>query len=695
MIHYACDFEATILPDGFVFNENERTKKIAYQAEPEVYLATAVNVDDPTEPPVVLHSIGEFLEWVFSLPSCNLYFHNLTGYDGWFIQSALLRSGYIHVLKNSFNFDHEYFYMGLDDSFTVFGRGHGVYNFIDSKKILKGSIAQFGEMVNLPKGDETPLVEIGSSLERTLHRDSDGGEIPGHYWTWAEAEEYAVRDVEVLAAAMRAVEVPNKVENGLTSQAGIAMAALKTRSDLMGLPRKDAFRARYKPTYPKPTKAQRDTGLVKYIGWRDGSPVFGRKGDVAAPHVFEVTKQSPFRVPRKETSLKGEALKRQKQLIEIGNKVAKEGYKGGINYANPAFTDDWVGYGTKLDVNSMYPWIYATKHLPKAEPVAIENEVLAQDIHARPFEFAYVQLHDLRATVKDGRMPLAKPRTDSESTRKHMYEDGELFNNVYAKDIDMPMITLTLAEVDYLLENYHVHNVTPGTTVWYERDEELEQAFQEHCDKWMHVKATSPSNSFAKWNAKMMLNCVYGKLGEYTKQYPNTAHSLADDGSINTVMGEPETVGKTTCHISAAGYITAYGRIHLANTINQIGMDRFLYCDTDSVMFLGENDIDLPIDATRLGAWKLEGQFTEARFIKCKTYGTVIDGHWHATAAGFSRQIAKENFEPGVEHMDSRSIKAATGTVICGYKMKVGQAASDAKLVPQNLAVVKRIKRLS
>ena len=49
--------------------------------------------------------------------------------------------------------------------------------------------------------------------------------------------------------------------------------------------------------------------------------------------------------------------------------------------------------------------------------------------------------------------------------------------------------------------------------------------------------------------------------------------------------------------------------------------DRYIYSDTDSLHLMG-TDIpeNIEVNSTKLGAWKLEHEFTRGRYIKAKTY---------------------------------------------------------------------------
>ena len=184
-----------------------------------------------------------------------------------------------------------------------------------------------------------------------------------------------------------------------------------------------------------------------------------------------------------------------------------------------------------------------------------------------------------------------------------------------------------------------------------------------------------------------MLNSPYGKLGQYAREYPSHSFQLVDGKYVEEIEAMT-TGGNAGAELAAASFITAYGRVYLARTINKIGLDNFLYCDTDSVHIKGHwSDQEMlergvEVDDHKLGAWKLESQWDRAKFIKCKTYGERIVGsdcvaQWHSTTAGLSRQIAEEDFAVGHKVQDKRSFAAQGGTVIVDKWLTIGGADVD------------------
>lgn len=80
----------------------------------------------------------------------------------------------------------------------------------------------------------------------------------------------------------------------------------------------------------------------------------------------------------------------------------------------------------------------------------------------------------------------------------------------------------------------------------------------------------------------------------------------------------------------------------------------YIYSDTDSIHTLlpiEELKQFCDIDPVRLGAWKHEGSFTKAKFIRQKCYLEEMEGNIQITCAGLPKQcydyVTWENFKTG------------------------------------------------
>ena len=104
-------------------------------------------------------------------------------------------------------------------------------------------------------------------------------------------------------------------------------------------------------------------------------------------------------------------------------------------------------------------------------------------------------------------------------------------------------------------------------------------------------------------------------------------------------------------YVPMGAFITSYCRERTIRS-GQANYDRFIYSDTDSLKLLGYEEPDnLEVHPTRLGAWKDEGDFSDSKWRRAKTYLLTVDGELKVTCAGMpdnvKEQVTYENFHSG------------------------------------------------
>lgn len=110
-------------------------------------------------------------------------------------------------------------------------------------------------------------------------------------------------------------------------------------------------------------------------------------------------------------------------------------------------------------------------------------------------------------------------------------------------------------------------------------------------------------------------------------------------------------------------FITSYAREKTIRTSQAIkdystkkyGQDMYIYSDTDSIHTLlpiEELKQFCDIDSVKLGAWKHEGTFTKARFVRQKCYVEEMEGKMEITCSGMPKrcynQVNWNNFKTGL-----------------------------------------------
>lgn len=135
---------------------------------------------------------------------------------------------------------------------------------------------------------------------------------------------------------------------------------------------------------------------------------------------------------------------------------------------------------------------------------------------------------------------------------------------------------------------------------------------------------------------------------------------LGTDKIVHYSLGEKEK--KKGIYLPLAVFVTSYGREKTIRTsqaikeysIKKYGKDLYCYSDTDSIHCLlpiEELKQFCDIDAVRLGAWKHEGTFTRAKFVRQKCYLEEIDNKIKITCSGMPESCYKnvtwDNFKEG------------------------------------------------
>lgn len=83
-------------------------------------------------------------------------------------------------------------------------------------------------------------------------------------------------------------------------------------------------------------------------------------------------------------------------------------------------------------------------------------------------------------------------------------------------------------------------------------------------------------------------------------------------------------------NILVGATITSYARVYLLESILKLGVDNFIYCDTDSIYFktnMSEEELGkkLPLDKYELGKWGIDCKFKSGKILGAKRYVFFVD----------------------------------------------------------------------
>lgn len=291
-------------------------------------------------------------------------------------------------------------------------------------------------------------------------------------------------------------------------------------------------------------------------------------------------------------------------------------YRGGIAMPNKKWVRKRVGRGIVIDKNSMYPWVMRTKLLPYGKPWWSEVQDDDADLFILSLTFT--------AKLKPNHIPCIQIKRSIQFNSQEFLEEVNEPTTVSITSVD-----LELWQEQYDLKIWAING--------YWNFKGIEGLFNDYIDKWMAVKANSTGG--ARMIAKLHLNSLYGKFAKNT-DVTGKRPVLDDTGTVQYVMCDHEE--SNPVYTAMGAFITAYARQDLIRSA-QANYERFLYCDTDSLHLLGDEEPDLCLHPTELGAWKVEhdGQpFDEAVFLRAKQYCERFGDHDDVHIAGLPHEIA-------------------------------------------------------
>lgn len=343
----------------------------------------------------------------------------------------------------------------------------------------------------------------------------------------------------------------------------------------------------------------------------------------------------------------------------------KAAYTGGISYVNPNYSELSVdGPITVIDVNSMYPYCLRTFPIPWGR---FTKENGAPDLKNK--DIAWIACARVSFKLKkETNLPCIQIKEKygrkwlRESSDYMKYGEEDMFNE--------DVIFFTNVDYETYTQNY---NFTVHKWIYYYKFPNVSyKDGRKFIDKFYNekqkadnimqaIKAAEPETyldnkqyqqaALDRQEAKIAMNSAYGKHGTKYFLYSKDSVYISPEEPVKYIPEQqlarnPE---KEPSHYYCpyAAFVTAYARQMLVKAWNAFN-GKALYCDTDSIHFIG-TPADIPgsvaVDWDKsgaLGLWKVENEFIKARYIRPKTYIEIDkDEQPHVTCAGATPEIKK------------------------------------------------------
>ena len=546
---YCADFETTSY------------EQYVAEGQTRVYLWKLMGVDNDVD--IMGINMESFISQLSQLGSGIIYFHNLS-FDGEFILWWLL--------ENEYEYDEEErprtFSSIIDETGSIYQikiciDDKQVWEIHCSYKLFPKSIKEIGEMVGIPKLNET-------------HNYNEFKNYNSIDELTEEEKMYITNDVRIMVELIRYLSSKNI--KGLTMSSSA------------------------------------------YKNWLQDK--------------YQLAKNNMKKSPNEE-------------VVEI----VRKSYRGGITKVNPKYAGIEFNDVISFDVNSLYPSVMYDNPMPIGDgKIYASVEEGRKDNRHLFIVVVFVQY----GKVRTGKHAFIGNTSGFSYSRKYSYDDV----------IENKMLYLWLDEFNLFQLVYDAQYTIMKVVGW----KKANYVFKNYIDRWYDVKKNA-KNDTERSLAKLMLNSLYGKFGMNDSRVTKIPVAKGDTIIYKTIENNT-----TYYYKEVASYITSMARCKLASFMNKCG-DNFLYCDTDSVYYIGH---DIPeifkdvVDAKKLGYWKYEGHYTRFKALKAKCYLKQLDdGTIERRIAGCPKECAElitfDNFAPNLKLANAKKCKKKVkGGIVIG-----------------------------
>lgn len=384
------------------------------------------------------------------------------------------------------------------------------------------------------------------------------------------------------------------------------------------------------------------------------------------------------------------------RIVDSNNRISatwfiKHSYHGGrcftgrnfySMYHDGNYNTYYRGNGTVIDANSLYPSQMKLKPMPYGYYDVVDNAEFVNHIDYylnKRISFIKFTVDD-RVTLKQDKFPMQ--RVTNNICEGFNGNEAFISNVKRYNGVDVPVtMKLTLNSIDYknFIDSYNVPRVNLCKVLSFKKTKGI---FDSFIDYFYDIKRNSKGSDRA--NAKLILNSSYGKMGLKPTSRDYDIY-LGDDGVMHydKKYVVPDSEGNTSIlskrflpdniseleelvlteepnYMPVASVICAEGRAELKRVSEVLGIENFLYGDTDSahVMLTKEQitgKLGELIHDKDIGCWAVEGQFTEGIYLGSKRYAEFIKftksekkldnfvlGYWDVKCCGIPSKVQKK-----------------------------------------------------
>lgn len=345
-------------------------------------------------------------------------------------------------------------------------------------------------------------------------------------------------------------------------------------------------------------------------------------------------------------------------------------FVGGFTYGNPEYFGRVVNNVKSFDRKSAYPATMLKERFPQKFSPIYEGEKAIKMYSQMRVQHYVAEFHIERMIAFDARLCVISAYKVRGSGNRVLY-NGKIYSAVDVT-ITCDSVSWELYQKIYNFEGVVCKRIAVATSVRRLPTPLLrvvsELAFEK--ERLGKLKKTTDESS-PEYNeiteeyqrTKEMLNSLYGANVQRLRNFDYTVDESGDWYCTVQEYAKPRGIMRA---FAWGVWITAYSRKALIEEILNVGLDNFVYCDTDSIKCFGDvkimpyydnDDVEYLSDllGEHFNAVKDFGKFeyedTSSEFLHygAKKYFTVKDGKFKYTVAGLPKGDKVKNRPKGFE----------------------------------------------
>lgn len=300
---------------------------------------------------------------------------------------------------------------------------------------------------------------------------------------------------------------------------------------------------------------------------------------------------------------------------ENAGRYIRAAYRGGWCYVKKSIARKNMPGGFVADVNSLYPSMMSSESgnlFPVGKPVFWRGPGIPEEATA-PGKYFFIRFK-CNFDIKPGHLPFVQLK------RIKLFRPTEMQENNINLAVERYPVEITMTCTDWVLFNefYNISDleILDGCTF-----DTASGIFDHYINFYraQKIQATKDGNKAKRQISKLFLNNLYGQMSTD----PDGEKKILKRDTENRLQFETvkEEGSKEAGYIAIGAAITSYAR-NFTIRAAQENYNIFCYADTDSIHCIGskENVKGIKTDPVAFCCWKIETEFSIAKFVRQKTY---------------------------------------------------------------------------